>query len=129
MRVSRTRADVPSSASAHCAVAVATPDRWHSRLSAVRSAVSRSRVRPVTVSRTSPRETRAPSPVTTAISASPSDTMSNTAAATGTPAVTPVPRATRSIVERWSAGTVAAEVTSTPPSRSSATVARTSAST
>ena len=48
LRVSRTLAFVPSRTSAQARVAVAMPDRRHSRLSALRSAVSRSRVRVVT---------------------------------------------------------------------------------
>ena len=47
----------------------------------------------------------------------------------GSPATTPSARATKSPVARWSAGTVATDVTSTPPARSSASAARTSAST
>ena len=54
LRVSRTTQPVPSSASAHRRVSVATPDRWHSRLSAVRSAVSSDRVGAVTRATSSP---------------------------------------------------------------------------
>ncbi len=39
LRVSLIARRVPATASAHCRVRVATPDRWHSRFSAVRSAV------------------------------------------------------------------------------------------
>ena len=55
------------------------------------------------------------------MAASGPQTYENTAAATGTPATMPPRRATRSRVARWSGGTVATVVTSTPPSRSSAT--------
>ena len=58
LRVSRTRADVPSSAVTHGAVAVATPERCEAKLSAVRSAVSRPRVGPATRITTSPAATR-----------------------------------------------------------------------
>ena len=58
----------------------------------------------------------------------PSDSISNTRAATGIPATTPAARAVRSRVATWSSGTVATEVTSTPPPRSSARVARIRAS-
>ena len=61
LRVSRTAAPEPATASTHRAVAVATPERWQSRLSAVRSAVSSERVGPVTVASTAPRRTRSPS--------------------------------------------------------------------
>lgn len=49
LRVSRTFAFVPSSTSAQARVAVAIPESLQSRLSALRSPVSRSRVRVVTV--------------------------------------------------------------------------------
>ena len=51
----------PSSAATQCAVVVATPDRWHRKFSAVRSAVSSSPVGPSTVISTSPRLTGSPS--------------------------------------------------------------------
>ena len=60
-RVSSTRARVPASASTQAAVAVATPERWQAKLSAVRSAVSRPRTGPDTCITTSPRATRVPS--------------------------------------------------------------------
>jgi hypothetical protein len=63
-----------------------------------------------------------------ALAASPHAT-SITAATTGSPATTPVPRAPNVAVLRWSAGIVATEVTSTPPIRSSSIAARTSAAT
>ena len=46
LRVSSTRALVPSSAATQCEVAVATPERWEAKFRAVRSAVSRPRVGP-----------------------------------------------------------------------------------
>ena len=54
LRVSRTRARVPASASTQREVAVATPERWEAKLRAVRSAVSRARVGPDTRITTSP---------------------------------------------------------------------------
>ena len=61
LRVSRTIAPVPASASAQRRVSVATPERWHSRFSADRSAVSISRVGAVTRARSVPGVTRWPS--------------------------------------------------------------------
>ena len=50
LRLSRIWHSVPSTASTQAAVAVAMPDRWQTRLSMVRSAVSRPRVGATTVS-------------------------------------------------------------------------------
>ena len=61
LRVSRMRAPVPSTASTQARVAVATPERWQTRLSAVRSAVSRPRTGARTASATSPAASRSPS--------------------------------------------------------------------
>src|SRR5690606_20739033 len=61
LRLSRTRALVPATASTHRAVSVAIPDRWVTRLSAVRSAVRRALAGPSTVISTSPLRTRSPS--------------------------------------------------------------------
>ena len=58
LRVSRTAAPVPSTASAQRRVSVAMPDSRHSRFSAVRSPVSSPRVAAVSDSSTSPRPTR-----------------------------------------------------------------------
>ena len=54
-------APVPATASTQAAVAVATPDRWQSRFSAVRSAVSSPRTGPRTRSAGSPAASRVPS--------------------------------------------------------------------
>ena len=48
LRVSRMRTPVPSIAATKRAVSVATPDRWPSRLRAVRSPASRARAGPKT---------------------------------------------------------------------------------
>ena len=96
LRVSRTCAPVPSIASTQRRVRVATPDRWPSRFRAVRSAVSRSRIGPVTVASTSPGVTRAPSALPYSTRSRPCPTVSKTYAATGNPATTPSCRETRS---------------------------------
>ncbi len=131
LRVSRTRVPVPARAraSAQRRVSVATPDRWQSRLSIVRSAVSRPRTRPVTASTLSPGCTRAPSLPMRSTAKSPSVATSSTARATGSPASTPACRGRASAVPSRSKGTVATLVTSTPPSRSSSSAARASAKT
>jgi hypothetical protein len=111
-RVSRTVALLPARASAHLRVCVATPDIRHSRLSAVRSAVSRDRVGPVITASTSPRTTRVPSSTRWSKVAVPPDVAANTWAATGSPATTPGARAISSAVPVWSAGMVDSLVTS-----------------
>ena len=71
LRVSSTRARVPSSASTQAAVAVATPERWQAKLRAVRSAVSRPRTGPSTLHHDVAGCTRVPSgtrPVTSTAS-------------------------------------------------------------
>ena len=55
------RAPVPATASTQARVAVAIPDRWHTRFSAVRSAVSRPRTGARTASATSPAARTSPS--------------------------------------------------------------------
>lgn len=88
LRVSRTLAFVPSRASAHARVAVAMPERRHRRLSALRSPVSRSRVRAVTLRSVSPASTRAPSSTCRSTSNSSVQTIERTASATRRPATT-----------------------------------------
>ncbi len=112
LRVSSTVALVPASASAHLRVWVATPDIRHSRLSAVRSAVSSERVGPVTTASTSPRATRVPSVIRWSKVAMPPEVAAKTWAATGRPATTPGARATSSAVSTWPPGIVASLVTS-----------------
>ena len=120
LRVSRTRAPVPSSASTQRCVSVATPDRWHSRLSAVRSAVRSRRVGAVTRAISVPGSTTDPSATSCSnwLAVDP-HTISITAAATGRPAITPCARAPNVAVLTRSSGIVATDVTSTPSARSS----------
>ena len=59
LRVSRTTAPVPATASTKAAVRVATPDRWPSRLSMVRSAASRTLAGPAKWPITAPASTGA----------------------------------------------------------------------
>ncbi len=59
--MSRTLALVPCTAPTQAAVVVAIPDRWQTRFSMVRSAVSRPRVSARTVRTGSPACSRAPS--------------------------------------------------------------------
>jgi hypothetical protein len=127
LRVSSTRARVPARASTQREVAVATPDRWHARLSAVRSAVSRPRVGPSTRITTSPAFTRLPSGVRCSMLRSSPTTLCRTSAATLSPATTPVSRAAKSPTARASARMVASLVTSTPRGRSSPSAATTCA--
>ncbi len=79
LRVSRIAAPVPSTASTHRRVAVATPERWHSRFSAVRSAVSRARTGPATVRTASPGLTWSPSEATISMSRPPVQPLSASA--------------------------------------------------
>ena len=119
LRVSRTLAFVPSSASAQARVAVAMPERRHRMLSALRSPVSRSRVRVVTDSSFWPASTRSPSSTCRSTSNASVQTTDSTASAIRSPATVPASRAVKSPVATASSGTVATVVTSTPPSRSS----------
>jgi hypothetical protein len=113
LRVSRMTAPVPSTASTQRRVAVATPERWQSRLSAVRSAVSRPRTGARTTSAGSPGTSREPSGNAESTS-NPGTTSSRTRRATGAPASTPAARGENSPTATASAGTVAAVVASGP---------------
>ena len=112
LRVSRTRAPVPSSASTQAAVAVATPERWQAKLRAVRSAVSRPRVGPATRITTSPAATRVPSGTRSVTSTVSPRTVSKTRAAMPSPATMPASRAAKTPAPRASAAMVATLVTS-----------------
>ena len=112
LRVSRTRALVPSSAATQAAVAVATPERWHAKLSAVRSAVSSPLVGPATRITTSPADTRLPSGTRSLISTSSPRTVWKTRAAIPSPATVPASRAAKTPAPRASAEIVATLVTS-----------------
>src|SRR6266540_3180435 len=61
LRVSRITAPVPSTAATNAAVSVATPERWPSRLSSVRSAASTTLAGPATWPSSPPAATRRPS--------------------------------------------------------------------
>ena len=118
--MSRTCAFVEAMASAHWLVAVATPDKWPSKFSAVRSAVSNPRVGPSTLATRVPGSTRAPSAtncVNTTFSAP--HTMSKTAPAIAKPAMQPVCRDAKTPALRCFAGTVEFVVTSGPLCKSS----------
>ena len=116
--VSRTLHEVPSIASTHVRVSVAIPLRCPKKLSAVRSASNMARVSPRTVSNTLPALTLSPSRTNTAISLSP--TSSKTPCAISIPAMTPFLRATKSATIFELPATVATEVISSPPAKSSA---------
>ena len=118
LRVSRISHDVPAIASTHVRVSVAIPLRWPKKFRAVRSASKIARVSPRTVMRTVPACTNVPSCTSTAISVSP--TSSRTARAISIPARTPLLRATKSAATFSVPDTVAIEVISSPPCRSSA---------
>ncbi len=94
LRVSRTRHDVPASASTQRRVWVATPHRRHRMLSDVRSTVSSEIVCARTVAMTSPFDTVAPSSRSSSTAEPTGSCDSRTAARTGTPARTPEPRTT-----------------------------------
>ena len=112
LRVSSTVAFVPASSSAHLRVWVATPDIRQSRFSAVRSAVSRDRVGPVTTASTSPRTTRAPSSTRWSKVAVPPEVAAKTCGRDRQPGHHAGRRATNSAVSVCSAGIVASLVTS-----------------
>jgi hypothetical protein len=79
------RAPVPATASTQAAVAVATPDRWQSRFSAVRSAVRKLRTGARTTRAASPAASRSPSARRASTGRPPSPrTASSTARAAGT---------------------------------------------
>ena len=94
------------------------PPRCPRKLSAVRSASKIARVSPRTLMRTVPLATFAPSATNTEISVRP--TSSRTARAMSMPAITPALRETKSATIFSLPETVATEVMSCPPSRSSA---------
>ena len=125
LRVSRIIADVPAMASTHFDVAVATPERWHIRFNAVRSAVNINWVGASTRANTSPDCTRSPSFLTrsTLLAVGP-QTISTAAIAISSPARHPFAREPKVTTLRCSSGTVATLVMSIPPSRSSETVSR-----
>ena len=94
-RVSTMRAFVPFAPSTSLLVAVATPERWHSRLRAVRSHLRMDAVLPFTVAMMSPFVARSPSDLSLVICMEGS-TSSNTLRAMSMPAITPVSLDTKS---------------------------------
>ena len=99
-------------------VSVAIPLKCPRKLSAVLSANKIARVSPRTLIRAFPADTRSPSLTKIDISVRP--TSSSTARAISRPAMTPSWRATKLATTRSVPETVATEVISSPPSRSSA---------
>src|SRR3954463_15714354 len=106
LRVSRTRAFVPSIASTQARVCVAMPLARPAMVSALRSAASRARTGPRMLSRTSPRRTRSPSAVP-AVSVAPGASRRNNRAASGRPGGAPAPPRPRrpevggAVLRRW----------------------------
>src|ERR1700722_9913467 len=109
------------------AVAVAIPLRRHRKFSATRSAVKIPRAGPAMEAITSPGATAAPSLRSRRISM-PGSISWRAIRARSRPATTPVWRATRSVVARWPAGTMASVVRSPARPRSSSSAMRTKGS-
>ena len=128
LRVSQMRAAPPrAAASANRRVSVATPDRWHRKLRAVRSPVRIGANGPSTRPMTAPGSTAAPSASCQRTSTSASS-WANVSTAHAVPATTPAWRATNEATARASAGTSAA-LRSPSGVRSSASAACTAART
>src|ERR1700733_801440 len=109
------------------AVAVAIPLMRHRKFNANRSAVKIPRAGPAMVAITSPGATAAPSLRSRRISMAGSISW-KASRARSRPATTPVWRATRSVVARWPAGTMASVVRSPARPRSSSSAMRTKGS-
>ena len=109
LRVSHTRQAglAAATASTKRRVSDATPDRWHRKLSAVRSAVSTDASGPVTVAITSPGPTRSPS-ARCQVTVTAGSTRANVSAAQAVPATTPSARARMAAATLASGGTRAA---------------------
>ena len=118
LRVSRICVFVPATVFTHCEVSVAMPLKCPKKFSAVRSASKIPRAFPDTVINTVPLLTRSPS-LTKAV-ASVTPTSASVAIAIFIPAITPSLRATNCALTFDSAESVAIEVISTPPFKSSA---------
>ena len=128
LRVSRSRPGARDGVHPR-AVAVATPESWHSRLSAVRSAVSRVASGARTASATSPGRSRSPSARASRTSRSSPQTRSSTRTATPTPANVPAGLVRNSPTATEPAGTHADVVRSAPSRRSSSRATSTTRST
>jgi len=127
LRVQQMRVCVPATRRTNSCVAVATPERRPSRLSATRSAESTARAGPSTVISAVLAAARMPSRPLAAILI-PGASFSNVAATSGRPAITPAARATTIACAGVSSGMVAIEVTSPARPRSSANARVTTAS-
>lgn len=114
LRVSRTAAPVPATASAHARAEVAIPDRWVRKFSMVRSAPSISRSGALIRSTSQPAPIRSPSARSGSAASGGTPAASRTARATGRPASTPGCRATTPAVPRAAGAAVASDVTSGP---------------
>ncbi|CAB4658894.1 unannotated protein [freshwater metagenome] len=121
-RVSRITVLLPATAATHWSVSVAIPPRCPKKFSAVRSASKIARVSPRTVIKTDPGTTRSPSRRCCVISVRP--TSRKVAIAISIPAITPPFRAVKSAITCSSPETVATDVMSFPPARSSASALR-----
>src|SRR3954452_1321231 len=106
LRVSQTRAVGPA-ASTKRRVSEATPERWHRKLSALRSPVRTERSGPDTSPTFVPAATASPSS-SSHCTRTAGSTWANTSVAHAVPASTPTPRATTSTAARASVGTSAA---------------------
>ena len=128
LRVQMMRALVWAMRLTNSAVAVAMPDMWPMKLSAVRSALRIARALPSMVISLAPAAIAAPSRVDAAIFIC-GDRRRNDASTRGRPETTPGLRATTMARPRVSSGTVAIEVTSPARPRSSSRARFTAAST
>src|SRR5262245_6526079 len=127
LRVQQMRVRVPSTRRTNSCVAVATPERWPSRLSATRSAASTARAGPSSVISVVLPATLAPSRPSAEIAVS-GASLAKVAAASGRPEITPASRATTTARACALSGMVAIEVTSPARPRSSASARVTTAS-
>src|SRR5882724_9623568 len=127
LRVQQMRSLVPATRRTNSWVALATPDRWPSRLSAVRSTASTARAGPATCISVVLAATLAPSRNSAPIVIS-GASFWNAAATSGRPAMTPAARATTRARAGVPSGMVAVEVTSPARPRSSASARVTAAS-
>ena len=113
---------MPATSCTQRLVSVAIPPRWPRKFNAVRSANKIARVSPRTVKSTAPGSTRSPSFKCCEISVRP--TSRRVAIAISIPAITPPLRAVKSATTFSLPETVATEVISVPPARSSASALR-----
>src|SRR6266511_1756353 len=111
LRVSRITAPVPSTAATNAAVSVATPERWPSRLSSVRSAASTTLAGPATWPSSPPAATRpAVRAASTAVASASSSALVGSPAARSSSSATRTAASSASIGMSWA-------VTGAPPGR------------